>query len=57
MGEVATGKVVATWKKLYASGLDISPDGNSFAACGSDMTDPTMPTQAVFRMRIDHLKK
>lgn len=57
MGEVATGKVVTTWKKWYATGLDISPDGNSFAACGTDMTDPNVPTQVVMRVRIDHLKK
>jgi WD40 repeat protein len=57
MAEVATGKVVKTWKGWYMNGMDIAPDGNSFAACGTDMSDQLNPTQAVVRVRIDHLKK
>lgn len=57
VGDTATGKVLASWKKWYSSGLDVSPDGNSFATCGTDMSNPNLAAAGVMRVRIDHLKK
>lgn len=57
VGDLATGKVLTRWKGWYVNGVDIAPDGNSFVAAGTDMSNPTMPAQRVVRVRIDHLKK
>lgn len=57
VGDVATGKVLASWKKWYSNGLDMSPDGNSFATLGTDVSNPNAAAAGVMRVRIDHLKK